>query len=65
MVKVRHEVRRYRNHDGRVLFLAIYLGSRSRGWKSFRPQEVPAFEGESAEFEINRAKGQWTFLRRL
>ena len=43
----------------------IYLGSRSRGHKTFRPEEVPPFEGAEAEFEIDRAKGGWRFVRQV
>jgi hypothetical protein len=65
MVTTRHSVARYCDRDGRTLFFAIFLGTRARGWKTFKPHEVPYFEGESADFEIDRAKGQWRFLRRL
>ncbi|RAK54912.1 hypothetical protein DJ017_10420 [Phenylobacterium soli] len=52
--------------DGRrTLSLFIRPGSRRRPWKFFSPEEVPAFVGEYAWFEIDRAHGGWKFLRQL
>ncbi len=61
----RYEIRRYLDLDGRTLFFAVYLGSRSRGWKTFKPHEAPDFEGDSATFEVRITKGQWEFGRQL
>jgi hypothetical protein len=47
------------------LFLAVFLGSRSRGWRTFRPHDVPEFEGDAATFEVTLAKGRRVFGRRL
>ncbi len=41
------------------------LGSRSRGWRTFRPGEVPEFEGDVATFEVTVVKGRWVFGRQL
>lgn len=52
--------------DGRrTMRYFIRPGSRSRAWKFFDVGQVPGFEGESAWFEIDRAKGGWTFLREV
>jgi hypothetical protein len=52
--------------DGRrTLALFIRPGSRNRPWKFFSPDEVPAFDGEHAWFEIDRTQGAWTFLREV
>lgn len=50
---------------GRTLSYFIRPGSRRRPWKFFDPAEVPAFEGESAWFEIDRTGGTWTVLREV
>jgi len=50
---------------GRTLSYFIRPGSRRRPWKFFDPAEVPAFEGESAWFEIDRARGAWTVVRQV
>ncbi|HWE45034.1 MAG TPA: hypothetical protein VG407_03315 [Caulobacteraceae bacterium] len=47
------------------MFLAVFLGSRSRGWRTFRPHDVPEFEGDAATFEVTLAKGRRVFGRRL
>lgn len=63
-----YKVQRYRarpEDGGHTLFFGISLGSRSRGHKWFSPGEVPEFEGNSAWFEIDRAKGQWRFVRQI
>ena len=65
MPPAQREVRRYRDLAGNTLFFAVYLGSRSRGWRTFRPGEVPEFEGEAAIFEVTTEKGRWVFGRRL
>ncbi len=59
----RHRVERIATLDGVTLCFMVYLGSRSRGWKTFRPEEVPAFEGPSAVLEVEVSKGVWTFVR--
>jgi hypothetical protein len=60
-----HELRRYRDLAGKTLFYAVFLGTRSRGWRTFRPGEVPEFEGDAATFEVTVVKGRWLFGRRL
>jgi hypothetical protein len=65
MLPRQHELRRYRDLAGETLFFAAFLGSRSRGWRTFRPGEVPEFEGEVATFEVTVVKGRWVFGRRL
>jgi hypothetical protein len=65
MVPQQREVRRYRDLAGKTLFFAVFLGSRSRGWRTFRSGEVPEFEGEVATFEVTVVKGRWVFGRRL
>ena len=52
-------------HGGRTLFLSVFLGSRSRGWLHFRPNELPDFEGEEAWFEMERVKGRWRIVRQV
>jgi hypothetical protein len=47
------------------LFFAVFLGSRSRGWRFFKPGEAPEFEGEAATFEVTVVKGRWVFGRQL
>jgi hypothetical protein len=64
-VPIRRLVRRFTDGHGRTLFFAVYLGSRRAGWKSFQPDEVPAFEGEAATFEVEVRKGRWVFGRQL
>lgn len=59
------EVRRYRDLAGKTLFFAVFLGTRSRGWRKFSPGEVPEFDGEAATFEVTVVKGRWVFGRRL
>ena len=58
-------VQRLADPNGRTLCFMANLGSRSRGWRTFRPHEVPEFEGDTATFEVTLAKGQWVFGRRL
>ena len=65
MVPQQHELRRYRDLEGKTLFFAVFLGSRSRGWRTFRPHEAPEFDGDVATFEVTLAKGRWVFGRRL
>lgn len=61
----RQKVERIATLDGVTLCFMIYLGSRSRGWKTFSPEDVPAFEGKSAVFEVEVFKGVWTFVRQI
>jgi hypothetical protein len=61
----RYTVKRLATREGETLCFMIYLGSRSRGHKTFRPEEVPPFEGVEAVFEIDRAKGGWRFVRQV
>ena len=65
MVPTRRDVRRFTNGEGKTLFFAVHLGSRSRGWRFFQPGEAPEFEGETARFEVEVVKGRWVFGRRL
>ena len=65
MTRAQYEVRRYVGLDGRTLFFAVFLGTRSRGWRTFRPGEVPEFDGDAATFEVSVVKGRWLFGRRL
>jgi hypothetical protein len=65
MVPSQREVRRYRDLAGNTLFFAVFLGTRSRGWRKFGPDEVPAFEGDVATFEVTIVEGRWVFGRRL
>jgi hypothetical protein len=58
----RHTVRRIAAPDGRTLCFMVYLGSRSRGWRTFEPEDVPAFEGKEATFEVEVKRGKWAFL---
>jgi hypothetical protein len=51
--------------EARTLFFSIKLGGRKRGYRFFEPGEVPAFEGDHAWFEIERARGQWRFIRQV
>jgi len=57
-----YRLQRFRDLDGRTLFFAVFLGSRQRGWKTFNPDEVPDFDGDTAEFRIEKRKGQWIIL---
>ena len=52
---------------GRTLFFMIVSGSRSRQHKFFGPDEVPAFEGDSAWFEVEPRGGRlhWKVLRQV
>jgi hypothetical protein len=61
----RYTITRHRSGDGTTLFFAIWLGSRSRGWKFFHVGELPDFEGEEAIFEMDRAKGAWRVVRQV
>ena len=61
----RHTVRRIADLEGRTLCFMVYLGSRSRGWRTFEPQEVPDFEGKEATFEVEVKRGKWTFLGKV
>jgi len=61
MPPARYELRRYRDLAGKTLFFAVFLGSRSRGWRFFKPGEAPEFEGEVATFEVTVVKGRWVF----
>jgi hypothetical protein len=61
----RYAVKRLTSREGATMFFMIYLGSRSRGHKTFSPEEVPPFEGDEATFEIDRAKGGWRFVRQV
>lgn len=63
-----YKVQRYRNgpeDSGETLFFGIFLGSRSRGHKWFRPGQVPEFDGDEAWFEVDRDKGGWRFVRQV
>ena len=57
-----YRLQRFRDRDGRTLFFATFLGSRQRGWKTFKPDEVPEFDGDAADFRIERRGGQWIIL---
>jgi hypothetical protein len=57
-----YRLQRFRDRDGRTLFFATFLGSRQRGWKTFKPEDVPEFEGDAADFRIEKRKGQWIIL---
>ena len=59
----RHKVRRLATLEDETLGFMVFLGSRSRGWKSFTPEEVPEFEGNEASFEVDITKGDWTLVR--
>jgi len=65
MYPTQREVRRYRDLAGNTLFFAVFLGSRARGWRTFKPGEVPDFEGEAATFEVTVIKGRWMFGARV
>lgn len=65
MLPTQRELRRYRDLAGNTLFFAVFLGSRARGWRTFRPGDVPEFEGEAATFEVTVIKGRWVFGRRV
>jgi hypothetical protein len=65
MLPTQHELRRYRDLAGKTLFFAVFLGTRSRGWRFFKPGEAPEFEGEAATFEVTVVKGRWVFGRQL
>ena len=53
------------HHGDETLSFFIRPGSVRRPWKFFRPDEVPAFEGRVAWFEIERTRGQWRFVRQV
>jgi len=57
-----YRLQRFRDSDGRTLFFAIFLGTRRRGWKTFKPEEVPDFDGETADVRIEKRAGQWIIL---
>lgn len=40
-------------------------GSRSRPWIWFRDGDVPAFEGSSARFVVERRAGRWVAVERV
>jgi hypothetical protein len=61
----RHTVQRLTDMDGKTLSFMVYLGSRRRGWRTFRPEAVPPFEGETAVFEVDIRQGVWTFVRQI
>ena len=65
MIPSNREVRRYRDLAGNTLFFAVFLGTRSRGWRKFGLGEVPEFDGEVATFEVTVVKGRWVFGRRV
>jgi hypothetical protein len=65
MHPTRRDVRRYRDLAGNTLFFAVFLGTRARGWRTFRPGEVPEFDGEAATFEVTTVKGRWVFGRQV
>ncbi len=50
---------------GQTLSLFIRPGSRSRPYTWFEPQQVPAFDGDFAYFEMERIKGGWKVLREV
>ncbi|MGA0603879.1 hypothetical protein ACO2Q3_24445 [Caulobacter sp. KR2-114] len=61
-----YEVHRRTDLEGRTLYFMIYSGSRRRQHTFFEPSQVPAFEGASAWFAIERDhRGGWTFLRQV
>ncbi len=60
-----HRVQRFRtlpNAGNRTIFFKIDHG---RLGKFFRPDEVPAFDGEEAWFEMEKVKGRWRFIRQV
>jgi hypothetical protein len=60
------EVRRIADFEGRTLCYMVHLGSRKAGWRTFRPEEVPPFEGRTGWFEVEiDRKGRWRFLRQV
>ena len=61
----RYKVKRIASLEGETLCFMVYLGSRSRGYRTFRPEAVPLFEGKSADFEVDIRKGVWTFVRQV
>ena len=65
MLPAQHELRRYCDLAGNTLFFAVFLGTRSRGWRFFKPGEAPEFEGDVATFEVTVVKGRWVFGRQL
>lgn len=50
---------------GETLALFVRPGRVRGPWKWFRPDEVPAFEGDAAWFEIERKRGAWVFVRQV
>jgi hypothetical protein len=61
---IRHRTRE--NAGSRTLFFTTEFIGRKGHADFFRPHQVPAFEGESAWFEAERApKVGWRILRRV
>lgn len=66
MRRIRRQLHRRRDLDGRPLNLMIRAASRDRSHRFMDPADVPDFEGESAWFEIEvLAGGRLRFLRRI
>jgi hypothetical protein len=61
----RYTVIRNATLEGETLNFMVFLGSRKRGWRTFRPEEVPPFMGKEAVFEVDIVKGIWTFVRQV
>ena len=61
------EIERRTDVAGKTLYFMIKSGSRSRQHKFFEPDEVPAFEGDSAWFEIEPRGGRahWKVVRQV
>jgi hypothetical protein len=60
-----YTVKRIATLEGETLCFMVFLGSRSRGYRTFEIGQVPPFEGKSAVFEVDRRGGRWVFLRQV
>ncbi|MFZ3008305.1 MAG: hypothetical protein WA047_19240 [Phenylobacterium sp.] len=61
------EIERRTDRTGKTLYFMIKSASRSRQHKFFEPHEVPAFEGDSAWFEVEPRGGRahWKVVRQV
>ena len=60
-----HRSRLLPKDGAHTIFFHTVSSSRSRPQIFFEPQDVPAFDGESAWFECERKGGRWRILRRV
>jgi len=60
-----YRVERRCDLEGNTLFFLIPRRDRRKPMKFFDPTDVPPFEGPAADFEIDRKRGGWRFVRRV